>query len=55
LLTHYPHARAPDQKQGLHYNAFLGLRPIGFERNQMLAGPDGPANLKIRSESAKCG
>jgi hypothetical protein len=55
LLTHYPHASTADQKQGLHYNALSDLQLIATERNQSLAGPHGPPNLKIRGESAKFG
>jgi len=55
LVSHYPHARAVDQREGLHYTRFRGnARPTDKENQEFENGRALGAAL-FRIESAKFG
>jgi len=55
MATHYPHAYADGNQQGLHYSGFLPSRRERRIGNQSLTRRGAREIVKIRGESAKLG
>jgi hypothetical protein len=55
METHYPHPRAFENKQGLHYNGFQRFCHRRIQVNQGLGNRDRIKFREMRGESAKSG